>query len=164
MQTRTFVAISAAVLAAFVFVSTANAEPPKRAGRWAVEGGIGFTADPDYFMLTTSAVYGIREDLLIVPTVQWAFDDGDAIIAPSAGFRYLFTRQELVPFAELGIGFAYSDRGSSDETEFMINPGLGVEYALDNDVSLVSAMHFNILPGDSDWFYSWQVLGAQYRF
>lgn len=164
MRHNHFSIIAAAFAAALVLVAPAGAEPPQRAGRWGLEGGVGFTADPEFALLTTSAVYGVRESLLLVPTVQWAFKDGDTIIAPSMSLRYLFTRDNFVPFAELGIGFAYSDQGSSDDTEFMLNPGFGVDYALSNNVSLVSAMRFNILPADSDWFYSWEVIGAQYRF
>jgi hypothetical protein len=177
--------ITAAILAStLIFAAPVFADAPLRTGRWAVEGGLGFTVDPDMFMFATGLAYGVREDLQIVTTVQWAVEDGGSVISPSAALRYLIPLgrgsrgdgteggndhrdplSNLAPFVHAGLGFSHIDPdGAGSETEFLLDFGLGADYALNRDWSLVTVMRFNTLPAEDDWFYSWQVLGAQYRF
>ena len=176
--------VAAMVVGSLAFATPVFADQPPRVDRWAVEGGLGFMVDPDLFVLTTGLAYGVREDLQVVTTVQWGIEDGGSVISPSVALRYLIPlgrgRQggqsdggndhsdplsNLAPFVHAGLGFSHldPDNGNS-ETEFLLDFGLGADYALNDDWSLVTVMRFNTLPAEDDWFYSWQVLGAQYRF
>ena len=174
--------IAGTLLGLLAFAAPALAEQPERADRWAVEGGMGFMLDPDLFSTTTALAYGVRDNLQLVTTIQWAFDSDSTVIAPTAALRYLIplgrngssARQQgqdgygslsrWAPFIHAGLGFAYLDTSGTDSTEFLLEFGFGADYTINDDWSLVTAMRFNTLPGEDDWFYSWQVVGAQYRF
>ena len=163
------------VLATIVVATGTGFAQTERAGRWALEGGIGFTASPTTFEIGVAAFYGINSHFSIGPVVQFGVSDRNTIIAPTANLRYSFNlpgaksefARRFEPFLEGGLGFAWVDKPSVDEIGFLMAPGFGMEYTINRNVSLVSRMLFNILPAETageNFFYSWQILSVQYRF
>jgi opacity protein-like surface antigen len=78
----------------------------------------------------------------------------------------------LVPYAGAGIGFrtytqsaaTVSNFGDPGTTDFLFDPTLGLEYDLTERLSLTTDMRFNVTSGRDNFFYSWQLLGARFRF
>jgi len=141
----------------------------------AIEGGIGFTSGPNTFLMAFGLPLGLTRNVSIVPLIQLGFNDHRTLVAPTASLRYGFSLQNssvaalrpVRPFIEGGLGLLYIDHRSSDDVGFLMNVGIGLEYPLNDDVSLTSAMRFNGAPDavvGENFFYSWQVLGAQLHF
>jgi hypothetical protein len=170
--------LGSAVIGACVTIAVATGTglaQTERAGRWAVEGGIGFTASPTTFEMGVAGLYGINSHFSIGPVAQFGVSDNHTIIAPTVNVRYSFAlpgaksevARRFEPFLEGGVGFAWIDKPAVDEIGFLMDFGFGMEYAWNRNVSLVSRMLFNVLPAETageNFFYTWQVLGAQYRF
>ncbi len=171
------------VLLALVFGSGNATAQSREDDRWSVSTGIGFTADPDAFLLGFEGDYRVWQGLSLGAELQLGLDDDFTIVSPTARARYSFdlsrlTRSEFFyrfqPFLQTGLGFTYIEADvpdlpgiDDDDTGFMFNFGLGAEYSLTRSLSVSSKMLFNILPGDvfgEGFYYSWEVAGLRYRF
>ena len=77
----------------------------------------------------------------------------------------------------LGIGFSWWDADvykgvDDDDTQFLLSPGFGVDFRINETVSVGSQMLFNVIPGaihddkpiDDTFYYSWEVIGLRFRF
>lgn len=169
-------ALGAALPAAAQHVSAG----PSGANRWSLQAGPGFTASPTAFHFQVGAEYGITPGLGIGPLFQLAANDDVLILAPTANVRYGFDLsgagdefvRNLRPYVQGGLGFAYVDRDhrwrDREDTEFLLNGGFGVEYALTEDLALGTGMLFNGMPVDDaageDFFFSWQVVSFRFGF
>jgi len=175
MQTRRWilVCVAAAGMSGLWF-SPALAQSSGLTSR-AIEGGIGFTSDPNTFLMTFGLPLGLNRNVSVVPHIQLGFNDNRTIVAPTASFRYGFSLEstdlgalrKMRPFLEGGLGILYVDANHRDGVGFLMNGGLGMTYPLNNDVSLISAMRFNGSPDGAageHFIYSWEVLGAQLHF
>lgn len=145
---------------------------------WALRAGIGFTLDPDAFLLTFDAPYALTEDVRVGPLLQLAVDDDHVILAPSANVQYVFDLSDideslvdLKPFVQGGVGFAYYHqdrrRGDDDDVGFLIHVGFGLEYLLTGRLAVGNSLLFNILPVDAlgdHFFFSWQFVTVSFRF
>lgn len=146
-----------------------------------LEAGIGFTADPDAFLIALAIPWEINNAISVGPLLQLGLDDDYTIVAPTVNARYSFDfstsdhaeLRRVRPHLEFGAGFAYAvlDGAPSfvddDDIAFMMNFGLGAEYRLTRSWSLGSRMRFNVIPGDlfgESLIYSWEVAGFRYRF
>jgi len=147
-----------------------------------LETGIGFTSSPDTFLLAVEMPIRIAPQVDLGPLVQLGISDRRTIVAPTLNARYSFdlTRwvtserplfKRLRPIAYGGLGFAYLHQdgrpGSDDDTGFLLDFGFGAEYDVADRVSVGSRMTFNFLPGDvlgENFFFSWQVATARFRF
>jgi hypothetical protein len=148
----------------------------------ALETGIGFTSNPDTFLLSTELPIQIARDFDLGPLVQLGIGNDRLIVAPTVNVRYSFPlsryiRNEnpvwdrLSPVAHGGVGFAYLERdnkpGDDDDLGFLFNLGVGMQYAMTDRVSFGTRMTFNMMPGDvldERFFFSWQVAQFRYRF
>ncbi len=146
---------------------------------WSFRASIGFTAGPGSFLLSAELPYAVNDHVFVGPLLQLGLSSDDKIVAPSANVQYVFDTSgvqneflnKLEPFLQGGVGFAYihKDRRGRDRDDvgFMFNFGGGVEYPLNETVSLGTNMLFNILPVDTageNFFFSWQFATLRFRF
>ncbi|MDJ0853230.1 MAG: outer membrane beta-barrel protein [Myxococcota bacterium] len=171
------------VLLGLVLSSAGASAQTREDDRWSLSTGIGFTADPDAFLLGFEGDYRVYRGLSLGAELQLGLDDDFTIVSPTARARYTFdlsgvTRSEffyrLRPYLQTGLGFTYIEADvpdfpgvDDDDTGLLVNFGFGAEYALTRSLSLNSKMLFNFLPGDvfgESFYYSWEVAGLRYRF
>jgi hypothetical protein len=172
--------ISIFVLAA-VSVGAQSAEAQFQASdarRTSVKGGLGFTADPDAFLLGFEFDQPLQSSVSFIGRLDLAFDDNDLIVSPSVGARYWFdlTRtslgglRPLRPYVDAGVGFTYLDEDHNDDDDgfgLLIPLGFGAEWPITREIALGTDFHFNIIPVGADnesFYFGWQVLGVRYRF
>jgi hypothetical protein len=166
---------------ALVLVGAQSAQAQFQASdarRTSLKGGLGFTVDPDAFLLGFEFDQPLQSSVSFIGRLDLAFDDNDFIISPSIGARYWFDLSRtslgglrpLRPYVDAGLGFTYldEDHNNHDEGFGMLIPlGFGAEWPVSREVSLGTDFHFNIIPVGADrqsFYFAWQVLGVRYRF
>jgi hypothetical protein len=148
-------------------------------GEWSPHAGIGFTSDPDAFLLGVGLDYGVLEWMSLGPLLQLGIGDDHTIVAPTLNFHFgidlsgvsnRYVRR-IEPFVQAGLGFAYieKERGNRDRDDlgFLMNGGLGAQYWLTDEMAVGSNVLFNGMPEDvvdENFFFSWQVVTFRYRF
>jgi hypothetical protein len=151
------------------------------AGHFGVRAGIGFTAGPSTFLTAFELPYYLTDRFSLGPQIQIGVDDRDTLVAPTLNARFApdfgqrnssneFVRG-ISPFLQGGVGLLYMQRefgrGDRDDTEFLFNLGLGLDFPLTERVSVGTQMMFNVIPDgvfDEKFFFSWQLANVQYRF
>lgn len=147
------------------------------AAGWSLQAGVGFTADPDTFLMNFEAPFFFNEWIAAGPAMQVGVEDHHTIVAPSANVRITIpdlpgrSLDRLHPYAFTGIGFAYveKDRGRNDGdgVGLLIPFGVGVEYQVSQKVFLGSQMMFDFLPKETKnegFFFAWQMAGLRFAF
>jgi hypothetical protein len=144
---------------------------------WSLRAGMGFTVDPDNFLLNFEVPYRFDPYVAAGPMIQVGLGDDRYLIAPTANltltganlFEGGMARFEPNLFA--GIGFAVIENGqrggSNRDSGFLVNAGVGLDYLLSDRLTIGSRMIFNFLPGgtlDETFFYSWEVAGVRLNF
>jgi opacity protein-like surface antigen len=176
---------SVRLLAGIVFVctaSTAQAQSQKESRdddrvRIAVGGSLGFTEGPDGVQLGLDVPISINRNLSVGPWVAVSLASQFIMVGATANVRYHFDVFEsrklnkLRPFLQGGVGLNYLDPDTNvsgvESTDFLMNMGLGLDYELNDHVSIGSDLLFNLVPqrGAGNTFYwSWQFIGARYKF
>jgi len=156
--------------------SSASA-PQAAVDTWSFRTGMGFTVDPDDFLLNFELPYRFDRFVSAGPMMQVGLEDNRYIVAPTVnvGLRLpdmpgeRFDRFHPNVFAGMGFAVISNDdrRGSHRQTGFLVNAGFGVDYQLSDRMSLGSRMILNFLPGGTlgeDFFFSWEVAGLQVSF
>jgi opacity protein-like surface antigen len=151
-------------------------------GPLSIRTGLGFTADPDAFLMGFEIDYRIIEEGFSIGTlVQLGIDDDWTIVSPVLYGRYTANLGDFEPnldridlYLQGGLGFTWWDvdrpnnrGGDDDDNEFLTNFGFGAEYRLTDHVSAGTHMLFNIVPGeiyDERFYFSWEVVTLRYRF
>ena len=144
---------------------------------WSLRAGIGFTADPDTFLLNFEMPYAFDQWVSAGPMFQIGLDDHNTIVAPTVNVTVTVPDlpgqdyDRVHPYGFVGMGFAYLEddnrRNDNSSTGFLINFGFGLEYQVSEKFFLGSQMMFNFLPEETleeHFFYSWQVGGARISF
>ncbi len=147
------------------------------AAGWSVRAGLGFTADPETFLLNFEAPYAFNEWVSAGPMMQIGLEDHRTIVAPTANLTLRVPDlpgrafDGVQPYAFAGMGFAYieKDRGRNDGdgVGFLIDTGVGVEYQVSEKVFLGTQMMFNFLPKETKgegFIYAWQIAGIRFAF
>ncbi len=151
------------------------------AGPLSLRTGIGFTADPDAFLMGFELDYRIEDGFSLGTQVQVGVDDDLTLVSPVVFGRYTqnlgdfdggLDRVDL--YVQGGLGFTWWDvdrarnrGGDDDDAAFLMNFGFGAEYRLTDHVSAGSHMLFNIIPGeiyDERFYFSWEVVSLRFRF
>ena len=146
---------------------------------WYVRGGIGFTVDPDELLLNFELAHQFDQYISFGPMLQIGVADNRSIWAPTANLTITVPDMpgedldNFHPFLFAGIGVGVlenGDRGGRADTRqtgFLVNTGLGLDYALNEQLSVGTRVIFNFLPGrtlNEDMFYSWEIVGFKFAF
>lgn len=148
------------------------------AAGWSFQGGIGFTADPDSFLMNFEAPYAFNRWFSFGPALQVGINDDTTIVAPTGNLRITIPDlpgrdfDRVHPYAIAGMGFAVIDdeRNGNDgsaATGFLIDFGAGVEYQVSEKVFLGTQMIFNVLPDEvkgEHFYFAWQLGGIRFAF
>lgn len=154
---------------------TTTAGPPTTP--WSFRAGMGFTNDPDTFLLNFELPYRFDQYVSAGPMMQVGLEDNRFIVAPTMNLTVTganLLSGELARFQPTifaGIGFAIlnnDDRGGdTQDAGFLVNTGFGIDYLLSDRVTIGSRMLFNFLPGgtlDERFFYAWEVASVRLNF
>ncbi len=180
----TTLAILGVILAGMLAATSAAAQSRSARGpaedrRLSVQAGLGFTADPDAFLLEFEGDYRLGQGLSVGALLQLGLDDDFTLVSPAGYLRYSFDLSHLgselgrvTPYVQAGLGLTHIEIdgpvvGDDDDTGFLMNFGFGVEAPLTDSVSLGSKMLFNFLPDEvfgESFYFSWQVAGIRVRF
>jgi hypothetical protein len=139
-------------------------------------GSLGFLADdPGGVNLGFEAPIEFTKNFSVGPWVAVSLADDFLLVSATANVRYHFDvfegakLEKLRPFLQGGMGISWldDDRRNVDDTDFLLNMGLGAEYEMSDHVFLGSNIMFNTVPtrdsGDA-FYWTWQFLSARYRF
>jgi hypothetical protein len=144
---------------------------------WSFRAGMGFSHDPDDFLLNFELPYAFDRFISAGPMIQVGLEEDRFFVAPTANLTVtipdmpgsVFDR--VHPNFFFGIGFAVitnDDRaGDHHSAGFLVNTGFGLDYDLSSRVAIGSRMLFNFLPEETleeRFFYSWEVLGVKLSF
>ena len=144
---------------------------------WSFRAGMGFTNDPNNFLLSFELPYRFDQYVSLGPLFQIGLGDDRYIVAPSVNLTITipdlpgenFDRFKPNLFA--GVGFAVIENegraGDDRAVDFLINTGFGVDYVLSQRVSIGSRMILNFLPNkvlDEKFFYTWEVASIKLAF
>jgi len=136
---------------------------------WSIYAGIGFTADPEAFLINFEVPYRFDRYVSAGPMMQVAVWEDQTIVAPTANVTLTIPDlpgdrfDRLRPNLFAGIGFAAFD----NSVGFLINTGFGVDYQVSEHLSIGTRMIFNFMPsetGDEDFWYSWEIGGLRFAF
>lgn len=161
--------------------STANAQavPADLAKLWSLRGGLGFTADPNTFLINFEAERFMRDEVAVGVAIQLGVADDKLLVSPILFARYILdlsgSTNDLVkkakPFAQAGLGLTYFDDDAGSERKgqegFLMSFGLGVDYPLNGTIDIGSRMLINVIPGKvrgEGLYFSWEVLSIRYSW
>ena len=154
-------------------------------GTFSLKPGLGFTAGPTTLLLGFEGDYRVAEPFSVGLLTEVGIDDDLTIVSPQLYARYWPDLGEMIdpdvsfiePYVHLGVGFTWWDADvykgvNDDDTQFLLSPGFGVDFRINEHVSVGSQMLFNVIPGaihdntpiDDTFYYSWEVIGLRYRF
>ncbi|HSF67884.1 MAG TPA: hypothetical protein VLA67_10705 [Nitrospiraceae bacterium] len=129
------------------------AEP--QTGAWSggvAIGFLGYTPDGTAFATNLHADYFLSRQLSVGPLAQLAVTGDLFQIGVSGQGKYWLDLHGLDPRLKLnlqgGLGVLHADHHSSD-TSFLIPIGVGLDYALNNQVSLISTFLLNFTDVDT---------------
>ena len=140
-------------------------------------GSIGFTADPDTFLMTLEVPWKADDLVSVGPLFQLGFSDDHVLVAPTLEV-YLTPRltddlRDIHPYAHMGMGFMYLEkdhrRAGRDEkdADFLLATGLGVEYAVQQNLFVGTGFLFDFVPAGvagERFIFGWQMLTLRAAF
>ena len=153
-----------------------SADPVKL---WSFRGGLGFTADPDSFLINFEADRLMRDEVAVGFAIQLGLDDNLMLVSPMVFTRYLFDwsgqtsefARKVKPYAQAGMGLTHLDKdkgkNSGTDTEFSMSFGAGLDYPLNESIEIGSRMLLTIIPakvGDDRIYFSWEMISVRYRW
>lgn len=145
--------------------------------RFSVRGSIGFTADPDTFLMTLEVPWKANDLVSVGPLFQLGFSDDDVLVAPTLEV-YLTPQladdlRDLHPYAHLGMGFMYLEKDhrrpgrDEEDADFLLTTGFGAEYAVQENLFVGTGFLFDIVPGGvagERFVFGWQMLTLRAAF
>jgi len=142
---------------------------------WSARAGVGFTADPDTFLLNFELPYDVAPWVAVGPMLQLGLKDDYTIAAPSLNATVKpplsGPLERLMPYGFAGVGLAVIDDDDEprDDTDagFMIDVGAGLEYRLTERVFVGTQVMFDFLPDETngqEFIFGWQIAGLRYAF
>lgn len=151
--------------------------PRDEASRVSVRGSLGMTAGPETFNMTLEVPWAADPLVSVGPMFQLGFSDDHTLFAPTVQ-AYLTPQLagELAdwhPYAHMGIGLMYledEDRRpfrDDEDVDFLINTGVGVEYALSRKFFMGTGLLFDVIPAGAvgnRFVFGWQILTFRAAF
>ncbi|MFT5441943.1 MAG: hypothetical protein ACI8W3_000985 [Myxococcota bacterium] len=146
---------------------------------WSVRGGLGFTEDPDSFLLNAEIERFVRDEVTVGLGMQLGVGDDGVIVSPMLFTRFVFDLtsfenefiKRLQPFGQAGAGITHINKDlpgkDRDGTDFLLSVGAGFEYKLNDPLSLGTRMLVNIIPGEvlsERIYFSWEVISLRYSW
>jgi hypothetical protein len=129
------------------------------------------------FLWQVDAQYRVAPAVSIGGFMQVSPFTGGTLFSIAADGRYHFdlgaqsneALSKLTPYAGVGFGLSHvgSDFGDASDNAALFSFIVGVEYDVTDHVAVTSDMRFNVLAGElfgDSFYYSWQMVGARYRF
>jgi len=143
--------------------------------KWTGRLGLGFTSNPDTFLLGATGDRQMSEKVSIGPLILFGGNDKNTIFVGAFQARRMFDIRnegdklaDIKPFLQGGAGVAYIDKPNrSGDTGFALSVGGGFDIPLDETSWFGSNILFNIMPGkvaDEGMMFSWQVLTFTFTF
>jgi len=141
-----------------------------------VKAGLGFSLDPNTFLLGFQADFFVHQNVAVGPLLQVGVSGDDFFIAPTLNIEAIFDLpvdgfEAFKPVFQFGLGMVYMDRdtvrGQKDEVGFLLNFGIGVEYFFAEYFAVGTLALFNIMPDeviDEHFFFTWEVLTFRFQF
>jgi hypothetical protein len=172
---RTFVLVLVCQLS-IASLAYAQSEPAKL---WSLRAGIGFLEDPDAFLMNFEIERFMRDEVAVGLGMQLGVDDDYVVVSPMLFTRYVFDLsgstndvvKKLRPFAQAGVGITHIDvetRGrDADGTDFLLSLGAGIDYSLNDSLSIGSRTLINIIPGEvvkERIYFSWEIVSIRYHW
>ena len=168
---------------AFLASSAAAQESTSPATQYplSISTGLGFASSlgsTSGFNWQLDAQYRVSDSVSVGGYMQVFAPTGGTFFNLAGDVRYHFdivqsesdeVLSKITPYAGIGMGLAHvgADFGPLSDNAFLIAFIVGAEYDLTDRVALTSDMRFNVfvghLFGDS-FAFSWQIIGARYRF
>ena len=182
-MTRSWTALLTAA-ALFLFASAISAQSGSDSNkdeddtqvRASLAASLGFLADdPGGVNLGFEAPIEFTKNFSVGPWVALSLADDFLLLSATANARYHFDvfegakLEKLRPFLQGGMGLSWldDDRRNINDTDFLLNMGMGAEYEMSEHMFLGSNIMFNTVPtrdaGDA-FYWTWQFLSARYRF
>ena len=172
------------VLAVALLCAAPAAAQTQPRNPWSVRGGLGFTASPTAFMFGVETEREVADQFGLGANVQVALSDEETIVSPTLFARYrldLGSMDEALapiePSFRAGIGFTHENKEVAfnhdiDDTVFLMDLGMGVEYRLNPSLAVGTLMHFNIMPTgifdntshEDHFYFAWEVLTLRWSF
>ena len=148
------------------------------AAGWSIQSGIGFTLDPDTFLLNFDAPYFFNQWISFGPAMQIGLTETRTIVSPTGNLRVTIPDlpgtafDRVHPYGLAGMGFSViqNDKGPRDgdaAVGLLLDFGVGVEYQVSEKVFLGTQMIFNFLPQKvkrEHFYYAWQLAGIRFAF
>ena len=144
---------------------------------WSLRAGMGFTSDPNNFLLAFELDYRFDQYVSVGPLFQIGLEDNRSIVAPTMNLNITIPNlpgeffERIKPNVFTGVGFAVIENedkfGDDREAAFLVNAGFGLDYVLSERVSVGSRMILNFLPGRAlgeEFFYTWEVASVKLSF
>ncbi len=145
--------------------------------RFSVRGAIGFTADPDTFLMTLEVPWKAHDLVSVGPMLQLGFSDDDVLVAPTLEV-YLTPQladdlRDFHPYAHMGMGFMYLEKDhrrpgrDEEDADFLLTTGFGAEYAVQENLFLGTGFLFDIVPAGvagERFVFGWQILTLRAAF
>jgi len=160
-----------------ILASSFDFQNPDRNNKLALSGAIGFTLDPDTFLMTPGLDFFFSHGLSFGPSIQFGISDRRILLTATGQVKYHFdidTKdfwERFKPSIQCGMGFAmlHDDipgGGSDADVGVVIDLGFGFDIFLNDNISLGNHMLFNILtPTIRDRFlFSWHFVTFKYFF
>lgn len=176
VPTRPLVVPMLAPLVALAFVTAASAQSESDYPTIGLGANVGFQklgSSNGLFELGFDVPVHLTKNLSVGPWMQLglAQDVVNLLVTANARWHFDFmerTRWNRVrPFAQGGLGLAYTKVGGAKATDFTINMGLGFEVPITDHVTMGSDVMFSPIltrPAGGNWVFSWQFATLRYRF
>jgi len=142
-----------------------------------LRGGLGFTADPETFLMGLELPFALSDMFSIGPQLRLGVSDDEVYFAPTVQ-GYVTPRlggdlDALRPYGSFGMGIAVLEKDDrvpgrdEEDVDFLLTPGLGVEYMFTEGMFVGSGIQLDIIPGGvagERFVFSWQVLTFRVAF
>ncbi|MFO0982886.1 MAG: hypothetical protein U1E76_14340 [Planctomycetota bacterium] len=140
------------------------------------EGGLGFTADPDTFLLALEGLFWVQPHVGVGPLVQLGVSDRRTLVAPSVNVRGVIDLEQqglerVKPYVEGGVGFTYLHedhrRGDDDDLGLLLDVGGGLNFQVNQHLDVGTGVLFNFMPVevlDERFFFSWRIVSLTCSF